>query len=85
MWCWRRMEKISWANHTKNEVLRRVKGKRNILHTVKRRKTNWIGHILHRNCRLKHVGGKINIRIEVRGRRGRRHKQLMDDHKETRG
>ena len=33
----------------------RVKGVRNILHTVKMRKANWIGHILYRNCLLKHV------------------------------
>ena len=32
-----------------------VKGVRNILHTVKMRKANWIGHILYRNCLLKHV------------------------------
>ena len=26
MWCWRRMEKISWTNHVRNEeVLLRVK------------------------------------------------------------
>jgi hypothetical protein len=25
------------------------------LHTTKRRKANWIGHILRRNCLLKHV------------------------------
>jgi hypothetical protein len=35
-------------------------GKRNILRTVKRRKTNWIGHILRRNCRVKHtVEGRL--------------------------
>jgi hypothetical protein len=29
MWCWRRMEKISWADHVRNEeVLNRVKEKR---------------------------------------------------------
>jgi hypothetical protein len=39
--------------------------------TVKRRKTNWIGHMLRRNCLLKHViEGKIEGRIEVTGRRG---------------
>jgi hypothetical protein len=32
-----------------------VKEKRNILHTTKRRKANWIGHFLCRNCRLEHV------------------------------
>jgi len=79
------MEKISWANHIKNGVLHRVKGKRNILQTIKGRKANCIGHILCRNCHLKHVEGKINVRIEVRGRRGRRRKQLMDDLKETGG
>jgi hypothetical protein len=25
MWCWRRMEKISWNDHVKNELLHRVK------------------------------------------------------------
>jgi hypothetical protein len=31
-------------------------------------KANWIGHILRRNCCLKHVTeGKIDGRIEVRG------------------
>jgi hypothetical protein len=37
------------------EILHRVKEERNILHTVKRRKAKWIGHILRRNCILKHV------------------------------
>jgi hypothetical protein len=32
----------------------------------KRRKSNWIGHILHRNCLLKRgVEGKIEGRIEM--------------------
>ena len=42
------------------EVLYRVKGERDILHTVNRRKGDWIGHILHRNCFLKHcIDGKV--------------------------
>ena len=41
MWCWRRIEKISWTDHVRNEeVLHRVKEERNILHTVKRRKAD---------------------------------------------
>jgi len=52
-----------------------------ILHTIKRSKTNCISHILHRNCRAK---GNIEGRIEVKGRRGRRSKQLLDGLKETR-
>ena len=38
MWCWRRMEKISWTDRVRNEeVLLRDKEERNILHTVKRK------------------------------------------------
>ena len=33
MWCWRRMEKISWTDHVRNEdVLLGVNEQRNILH-----------------------------------------------------
>ena len=34
------------------EVLLRVKEQRNILHEIRKRKDNWIGHILRRNCLL---------------------------------
>jgi hypothetical protein len=35
MWCWRRMHKISWTDHKRNEeVLLRVKKHRNILHGI---------------------------------------------------
>jgi hypothetical protein len=81
MWCWRSMEKISWTDRVRNEeVLHRVKVERNIVHTIKRRKANWIGHILRRNCILKCViEGNIERRIEVTERRGRKRKQLLDD------
>jgi hypothetical protein len=47
MWCWRRMEKISWTDRVRNEeVLHRVKEERNMVHAIKIRKANWIGHIL---------------------------------------
>jgi hypothetical protein len=86
MWCWRGMEKISWTDRVRNEeVLHRVKEERNIVHTTKRRKANWIGHILRRNCLLKQViEGKLEGRIEMTGRRGRRRKQRLDDLKEKR-
>jgi hypothetical protein len=71
-WCWRRMEKISWTDRVRiEEVLHRVNEERNILHKIKRRKTNCIGHILRRN-------------IEMTGRRGRRRKRLLNDLKEKR-
>ena len=37
------------------EVLLRVKEQRNIVHTVKKRKANWIGHILRGNCLVTHM------------------------------
>jgi hypothetical protein len=86
MWCWRRMEKISWTDRVRTEeVLHRVKEERNIRHTIKGKKANWIGHILRTTCLLQRViKGKIEGRIGVTGRRGRRRKQLLDDFKEKR-
>jgi hypothetical protein len=77
---------IIWTDRVRNEeVLHTVKEERNILHTTKRRKADWIGHILRRNCLLKHViEGKLEERIEMTGRRGRRRKQLLVDVKEKR-
>jgi hypothetical protein len=75
MWCWRRMEKVSWTDRVTNrEVLHSVKEERTILCTIKGRKAKWIGHILRRNCLLKHV---------IEGKIGRRHKHLLDDLTET--
>jgi CBS domain containing-hemolysin-like protein len=55
MGCWRRIEMIRWYNHVENEVLYRIKEERNRLPTIKGRKDNWISHILHRKCLLKHI------------------------------
>jgi hypothetical protein len=86
MWCWRRMEKISWTTHVRNEeVLLGVKEQNNILHEISKQKANWIGHILHRNCLLQRVTeGKIQGGIEVTGRQRRRRRRLLDDLKERR-
>jgi hypothetical protein len=81
------MEKISWIDYVRNEnVLLRVKEQRNILHEIRKRKANWIGHILRRNCLLQRfTEAKIQGRIEVTGRQGRRCRKLLDDFKEMRG
>jgi hypothetical protein len=81
------MEKISWTEHVRNEdVLLRVKEQRNILHEIRKRKANWIGHILHRNCLLQRVTeGKKQGGMEVIGRQGRRRRKLLDDLKERKG
>jgi len=70
----------------RDEVLQSGTEKRNILITIKKRKANWIGHVLDTNCILKHiVEGKIEGRIAATERRGRRRKKLLDELKETRG
>ena len=81
------MEKISWTDHVRNEeVLLRVNEQRNILHEIRKRKANWIGHILRINCLLKQViEGKIKGEMEVTRRRRRRRKKLLDDLKDRRG
>jgi hypothetical protein len=57
-----------------------------MLHTIQRWKAEWIGHIMRRNCLLKHViEGKMEGKIEVMGRRERSRKQLLDDLNEKRG
>jgi hypothetical protein len=80
------MEKISRIGHVRNEVLLRVKEQRNILHEINKRKANWIGHILRRNCLLQRVNeGKIKEGIEVTGRQARRRRKLLYDLKKKRG
>jgi hypothetical protein len=76
VWCWRRMQKMSWTDRVRNEeVLHRLK-ERNILHTIKRRKANWIGHMLRGNCLLKHV---IEGKTEGRRSQGRKSQQILDN------
>ena len=69
-----------------DHILRRVKEQRNILHEIRKRKANWIGHILRRNCFLQRaIEGKIQRGIEVKGRQETRRRRLLDDLKERRG
>jgi hypothetical protein len=73
MWCWRRMENIIWTDPIRDEkVLHRFKEERNILHTLRIRKVNWIGHIWHKNCLLKHVT-KGKTKGRRMGRRGKKY------------
>jgi len=75
-------------------VLLRVNEQRNILREIRKRKANWIGHILRRNCLLKLrrncllkqvIEGKTKGEMEVTRRRGRRREKLLDDLKGKRG
>jgi hypothetical protein len=68
------MEKISWTDHVRNEeVLLRVKEQRNILLEISKRKVNWIGHILCRNCLLQQA-----IEGNIKGGTGQQVAQLHD-------
>jgi hypothetical protein len=59
---------ISWTDRVRNEqVLRRMKEEKNVLRTITRRKTTWIGHILRLDdCLLKRV---------IEGKMGREDKE----------
>ena len=47
MWCWRRMEKMNWTDHVRNEeVLLRVNEQRNILREIRKRKALRVGIVL---------------------------------------
>jgi len=68
--CWRKVEKVSWTNRAKKEVLHRVKEERHIIGKMKRKSANWIGHIVRWNCLLRHVvEGKVGEKKEITGRR----------------
>ena len=55
------------------------------LYTIERRKANWIEATRVSDFLLKHfIKGKMKGRLEVKGRRARRGKQLPDDRKEKR-
>jgi hypothetical protein len=69
-------EKISWTVLVRNEKYYIESRRRRISYIqYKEERLNWIGHILRRNCLLKHV-------MQGKRRRGRRRKQLLDDFKE---
>jgi len=50
------IENISWTDRVGyEETLQRNTEEKNILQTINRRKVNWTGHVLRRNCLLNHV------------------------------
>ena len=67
MWLSRRMEGISWKDRvTNDEVLNRVNEVRILRETIRRRKKNWLGHILRGNNMLRDV-----LEGKMKGKRGR--------------
>jgi hypothetical protein len=66
-------------------VLLIAKEQGNVLHEIRIWKANWISHLLRRNCLLQPViEVQIEEGIEVKGRRGKRRTNLLDDLKERR-
>lgn len=47
MWCWRRMERISWIERkTNEEVLRTVGEKRTLIEAIRERRWKMVGHAM---------------------------------------
>jgi len=62
------MEKITWNDRVRKELLHESQVSGNNLCTIKIIKANWIGHILPSNCLAKHViEGKTKERLQVTG------------------
>ena len=64
------MERVKWTDKIKNAiVLEKVGEGKAMLELIKKRKRNWLGHWLRRNCLLKDaLEGLVNGK-KVRGRR----------------
>ena len=80
MWLYRRMLRISWKEHkTNGEVLHKMKTKRSLLNTIKKRKCQYFGHIIRGDgVQRLLMEGRINSR---RGR-GRLRTMWTDNIKE---
>ena len=75
MWIWRRMERVKHTDKIKNAVmLERVGEGRIMLELIKKRKRNWLGHWLRRNCVLTDALEGI-----VNGKKGSRPKKISDN------
>lgn len=80
MWCWRRMEGISWTEMVSNErVLERVKEKRSIMDTIENRRGSMIGHLIRHDLFIKNI---IEGKIEGKRGRGRPRRTFMEQIKE---
>ena len=76
MGIWRRMKRVKWTDKIKNAFVLEIGGEgRIMLELIKKRKRNWLGHWLRRNCLLKDaLEGMVNGK-KVRGRRS----QMIDN------
>ena len=77
MWIWRKIEKVSWMDRkTNDEVLKMAEEKRLLIDTIRKRKKNWMGHILRRDSL---INVALEGRMEGKRSRGRQRVKMMDD------
>ena len=76
MWIWRRLMKISWAEHRSNqEVLDMVDENRSLMNTIQQRQKNWLDHLLRSESFLRTV---LEGRMEGTRTRGRQSTTMID-------
>ena len=77
MWIWRKIEGVGWKDRKSNEqVLHDVGEEKNLLNTIVKRKTNWIGHVLRGDGLMKDM---IEGRIDGKRGRGRRRLSMLHE------
>ena len=83
MCTWRMMERVKWTDKIKNAVVLERVGQGGImLELIRKRKINWLGHWLRRNCLLKDaLEGMVNGKKVHRRRRYQMIHELYEDKK----
>ena len=64
MYCQGEDGNISWADRVRNGEVLKGEEERNVIQRIRKRKDNWIGHILRRNCLLRNVTERKDTRRE---------------------
>ena len=77
MWCWRKMEGVSYRERkTNEEVLGMVGQNRALIEVILERKKNWMGHVLRGDGLMLEV---MEARMEGKARRGRKRIGMLKD------
>lgn len=85
MWCYRRMLRISWTQKIRNDtVLQRVHTSRKMMLLIKKRKIEYLGHVL-RHDRYRLLQLIMMGKVEGRRRAGRRRKSWLRNIREWTG
>ena len=75
MWCWRRMQKISWVEKKSNaHVLQSINSERELIKTIRIRQMRFLGHVMRRG-ELENLS--LTGKIEGKRARGRQRDTYM--------